>query len=107
MIVHKRLTNSLGFILRHLRLVPYLVSGAQKVQGQRVELSSSLLLMLEVQEQRTWHDIVTLDKPWFYSGTDHESIWLRPGEQVPEMTRVTVQYIKGSSRLSGIPRDSR
>jgi hypothetical protein len=33
-------------------LGPYLLSGAQKVQMQRVELSSSLLRMLQVQEQR-------------------------------------------------------
>jgi hypothetical protein len=59
-----------------------------QVQVERVELSSSLLWMLEVQaqEQRTWHDIVTLDESWFYSGTDHESIWVRPGEKVTERT---------------------
>jgi hypothetical protein len=45
MIAHRRLANSLGFILRHFRWAPYLLSGAQKVQVQRVELSSSLLRM--------------------------------------------------------------
>jgi hypothetical protein len=72
--------------------VPYLLSGAQKVQVQRVELSSSLLRMVEVQvqEQRAWHDIVTLDESWFSESPDHESIWLRLGEKVPERTRVSV-----------------
>jgi hypothetical protein len=72
----------------------FLLSGAQKVQVQYVELSFSLLRILEVQEQRAWHDIVTLDESWFYSRTEHESIWLRPGEKVPEMTRAMVQCQK-------------
>jgi hypothetical protein len=41
----------------------YLLSGAQKVQGQHVELSLPLLPMLEVQEQNARHDIVTLPRP--------------------------------------------
>jgi hypothetical protein len=45
--------------------------------------------MLEGQEQRAWHDVVTLDESWFDYNTDHESIWLRPGDKVPERTRVT------------------
>jgi hypothetical protein len=47
--------------------------------------------MLEVQEQRAWHEVVTLDESWFYGGTEYESIWLPPGEKVPEMARVTIQ----------------
>jgi hypothetical protein len=50
--------------------------------------------MPKVEEQRAWHDIVALDESWFYHSTDHESIWLRPGEKVPERTRVTVQCTK-------------
>jgi hypothetical protein len=48
--------------------------------------------MLEVQEQeqRACHDIVTVDDSWFYYHTDHESIWLRSGEQVRERTCVSV-----------------
>jgi hypothetical protein len=36
------------------------------------------------------NDIVTLDKSWFDDSTDHELIWLRPGEKVPERTHVSV-----------------
>jgi hypothetical protein len=54
-----------------------------------VELS--LLRMLQVQEQRAWHDIVTLDESWFYCGTDHNSIWLGSNETVAEKARVSVQ----------------
>jgi hypothetical protein len=42
-------------------LGPYLLSGAQKVQLQRVELCSSQLPMLEVQKQTVCHYVVTLD----------------------------------------------
>jgi hypothetical protein len=94
MTVDRRLTNSLGSIPHHLRCVPCLLSGAQKVQVQRIKLSSSLLRMLEVQvqvqEQRTWYDIVTFDESWCYDSIDHESIWLQPSEKVPERTRVTI-----------------
>jgi hypothetical protein len=37
--------------------------------------------MLEEQEQRIWHDIVTLDESWFYSSTNPESVWLRRDEK--------------------------
>jgi hypothetical protein len=69
------------------------MSGAQRVQVQCIELSSSLLPMFEGQEQRTWHDIVTLDESWFYHHyrIDHELIWLPWGDKVPEKTPVTGQ----------------
>jgi hypothetical protein len=50
--------------------------------------------MLEAEEQNYWHDIVTLDESRFYDRIDRESIWLRPGEKVPERRLVTVQYKK-------------
>jgi hypothetical protein len=31
--------------------------------------------MLEVQGDRAWHDIVTLDESRFYLSTDYEFIW--------------------------------
>jgi hypothetical protein len=46
--------------------------------------------MLEVQEQRAWRDIVTMDESWFYHSIDHESIWPRTGEKVPERIPVSV-----------------
>jgi hypothetical protein len=66
--VYRRPTQSLGFVARHLRWVPHALSDAQK--GERVNLSRRLLRMLEVQRDRAWHDIVTLDESWFYLSTD-------------------------------------
>jgi hypothetical protein len=40
--------------------------------------------VLKRQQQRTWHDIVTLDESWFHLNLDHELIWIRPDEEIPE-----------------------
>jgi hypothetical protein len=55
--VYRRLTQSLGFVVRHLRWVPHALSDAQN--GERVNLSRRLLRMrmLEVQRDRAWHDM--------------------------------------------------
>jgi hypothetical protein len=55
----------------------------------RVTLSQELLSMLERQEQRSWHDIVILDGSWFYLNTEHELIWLQPGEEIREKEQRT------------------
>jgi hypothetical protein len=88
--VYRRLTKSLWFVRRFLRWVPHLRSDAQKVR--RVDLFVSLLRMLEVQEQRACHDVITLDESWFDCSTDYESIWLPPGEKIIEMPRVTAVW---------------
>jgi hypothetical protein len=58
--VYRRLAQSLGFVARHLRWVPYTLSDSQK--GERVNLSRRILGILEVQRDRAWHGIVTLDE---------------------------------------------
>jgi hypothetical protein len=58
---------------------------------RRVELCLSLLQMLEIQEQRSWHDVPILDESWFYCTTAHESIWLPPREKPSEKPCVTIQ----------------
>jgi hypothetical protein len=37
--------------------------------------------MLEVQRDRAWHDIVTLDEYWFYLSMDYEFVWLPRDEK--------------------------
>jgi hypothetical protein len=80
--VYHRLTQSLGFVARHLRWVPHALSDAQK--GQRINLSRRLLRMLEVQRDRAWHEIVTLDESWFYLSTGYEFVWLPRDEKFPK-----------------------
>jgi hypothetical protein len=80
--VYRRFTQSLGFAALHLRWVPHALSDAQK--GERVNLSRQLLRMLEVQRDRAWHDIVTLDEFWFYLSTDYEFVCLPRNEKFPK-----------------------
>jgi hypothetical protein len=37
--------------------------------------------MLELQRDRAWHDIVTLDESWFYLSADDEFVWLPQDEK--------------------------
>jgi hypothetical protein len=69
-IVHRRLTNSLGFRVRNLRCVRHLLAHSQKLD--RITLSQQFFSMLEREEQRSWHNIVTLDDSWFYIDVGHE-----------------------------------
>jgi hypothetical protein len=50
--------------------------------------------MLELQRDRAWHNIVTLDESWFYLSTDYELVWLPRDEKVPERERYTIQSKK-------------
>jgi hypothetical protein len=58
-IVHRRLTQSLGFVAHLLRWVPHALSDAQK--GKRVNMSRRLwpIRMLEVQRNRSWRDMTS------------------------------------------------
>jgi hypothetical protein len=67
-------------------------SDAQK--GERVNLSRRLFQMLEVQRDRGWRAIVTLDESWFYLSTDYEFVRLPRDEKVPERERHTIQSRK-------------
>jgi hypothetical protein len=88
--VYHRLTQSLGFVARHLRWVPHALSDVQK--SQRVNLSSRLLRMLEVQPDRAWHDTVTLDESWFYQSMDYECAWLPRDEKFSKASDKQVNH---------------
>jgi hypothetical protein len=40
--------------------------------------------MFEVQRDRAWYDIVTLDEPWFNLSTEYEFVWLPQDEKFPK-----------------------
>jgi hypothetical protein len=40
--------------------------------------------MLEVERDRAWHDVVTLDESWFYLSTDYEFVWPPRDEKFPK-----------------------
>jgi hypothetical protein len=80
--IYRRLTQSLGFVARHLRWVPHALSDVQK--GERVNLSRRVLRILEVQHDRVEHDIVTLDESWFCLSTDYELVWPPRDDKFPK-----------------------
>jgi hypothetical protein len=80
-IVYRLLSQTLGFHLPHLRWVFHGLSDSQKLN--RVQSSEEVLSIRESQKRRAWCTIVTFDKSLFGFWTNHELIWLRPGEGVP------------------------
>jgi hypothetical protein len=90
--VYRRLTQSLGFVVRHIRWVSHALSDAQR--GERVNLSRRLLRKLEVQRDQAWHDIITVDGSWFDQSTDYEFARLRRDEKAPERECYTIQSKK-------------
>jgi hypothetical protein len=87
--VHRHLAQSLGFVVKHLRWVPHTFTPTQKLES--ATLSIELLRQLRSIEHYGWQFIIILDEPWFYRSTDHEQIWLRGKEQLPERPRHTIQ----------------
>jgi hypothetical protein len=87
--VHRHLTQSLGFVVKHLRWVPNTLTPTQKTE--RATLSIELLCQLWSIEHHSWQFIITLDESQFYLSIDHEQIWFRVEEQPPERPRHIIQ----------------
>jgi hypothetical protein len=90
--VNSHLTRSLGFLVRHLRWILHVLTEQHK--RIRVSDSEQLLAILQEQQGSSWRDLVPLDESWFYVHTDHERIWLAPGETPPDRKRHTIQSPK-------------
>jgi hypothetical protein len=98
--VYRCLTQSLGFVAHHIRWVSHALLDAQK--GERVNLSQRPLRTVEVQCDRAWHDIVTLDEFWFYLTTDYEFIELPRDEKFPKENGPQFNRKNSCSRSFGI-----
>jgi hypothetical protein len=57
-------------------------------------MSGELLQPLQVQEAKTWHDIVALDELWFHLSTDHKLIWLPADTLVLDKEKHMIQFPK-------------
>jgi hypothetical protein len=53
-------------------------------------MAIELLQVLSVQSTRQWHDIVTLDESWIHLFSEHDLMWIAPGEIVVDRERHTV-----------------
>jgi UDP-3-O-acyl-N-acetylglucosamine deacetylase len=58
--------------------------------------------ILEVQRDRAWHDIVTLDEFWFYLSMDYEFIWLLRDEKFTKENDTQFKRKISCSRPFGI-----
>jgi hypothetical protein len=87
--VYRHFTQSLGFVVKHLRWVPHTLTPTQKTE--RAILSIELLRQLRSIEHHSWQFIITINESLFYLSTNHEHPWLRVEEQHPERPRHTIQ----------------
>jgi hypothetical protein len=65
----------MGFVIKHLRLVPHSLSKIQK--QKRIEYSINLKEILKRAKHRGWRYILTGDESWFYLTIDHKQILTR------------------------------
>ena len=77
--IYIRLTNYLGYVSKHLKWVPHLLSELQK--QNRVTISIDLLRILEKAQRQGWKYFVTGDESWFYLCYDYERQWVLSGEK--------------------------
>lgn len=77
--VFERLTEKLGYISKHLKWVPHLLSEEQK--RNRVIIANDLLKIIEKAERQGWKYFVTGDESWFYLCYDYERQWVVSGEE--------------------------
>jgi hypothetical protein len=90
--VYRHLTQSLGFVVKHLHWVPQSLRAPQRVE--RVVRSKELLHQLLLIKHHGWQFILTLDEYGFHLAGDREHIWLRPEQQPPEKPRYNIQDAK-------------
>jgi hypothetical protein len=88
-ILHRHLTQSLGFVVQHLRCIPHTLTPAQKTE--RSTLSIELLRQLRSIKHHGRQFTIILDESRFYLSTDYEQIWLPVEEQPPERPRHTIE----------------
>ena len=69
--VYRIVTGDLGYVLKHLKWISYDLNSSQKLT--RVNLSKSLLTILQQERRNNYYSIITGDESWFYLSTNHEA----------------------------------
>lgn len=77
--------HKMGFIVKHLRFVPHILSPSQKVQ--RMNLSKQLLQVIKQARHQSWKYFLTGDESWFFFLEDYEIQWLKPDQKPSTKTR--------------------
>ena len=86
--VYRILRQELGYVLKHLKWIPHFLNPSQKVS--RVQLSQSLLKVLQEASQSNYQFFMTGDESWFYLTTNHETQWLPLSEKPSKKIKTTI-----------------
>jgi hypothetical protein len=84
-----RLTNRIGFVVKHLRCVSDKLNGAKL--AARVQISNELLMTIRSAEHQRWSYVVTLDEPCCDLSRYSETISLPDGQPIPERQKHMIQ----------------
>lgn len=68
--VFDRMTSKLGYVYKHSKWIPYLLSDEQK--QNRAIISIDLLKVIQKQERQGWKYFLTGDESWFNLSYDYE-----------------------------------
>ena len=86
--VYRILRKDLGYVLKHLKWIPHLLTSSQKVS--LINLSKSLFTVLQEAKQSNYQLFMTGDESWFYLNTDHETQWLPLSEKPSKKTKKNI-----------------
>jgi AraC-like DNA-binding protein len=85
--VHARLTDVLGFSLRHTRWGVHLLT--EELKTTRIATSMKMLEILEKQKRIHFAGIITGDESWFFLEDSRNRVWRLGRENAPERTSYT------------------
>jgi histone-lysine N-methyltransferase SETMAR len=88
----QRHLHSRGYVVRHLHIVLYTLSMAQK--AARVESAIALEKVICSAKYQGWRDILTGDASWFYFGNNPGHAWVPEGAAIPTRSRQTISRPK-------------
>jgi hypothetical protein len=93
------ITTRLGYWYRKCRLVPHALSPQQK--EDRLTKSRDILSLLQTAQRLRWRFILTGGESWFFYVNDHQSLWLPPDSEAPEVSRRLIRPPKVMITLFG------
>jgi hypothetical protein len=86
------MTESLQFKSRHVKWVPWILTG--EFRQKRIDGARTLLDALEAQQPIGFRDIVTGDESWIYLQMSPNSIWIGAEETAPTRRKTMIASTK-------------
>jgi predicted DNA-binding transcriptional regulator AlpA len=94
--IYRRITKSLGSLVKHLPWVPDDFTQTQK--PQRISISNQLLRKIRSVKPQGWHFVIIPVESSFTAGTDHDQVWLRAHQEPPERPKDVIQDKRSVTR---------